>query len=254
MVKKRQVSSYGRYTNCRGVISTPKAQKSGYIHIQIQYKTYSLHRVMALAFDLPRKEGQNTVDHIDGNPSNPRLDNLRWASYKEQMEYSYSTNKDRESSGYRQSKPVEGRVVGTDTWIKYNNSYDVSRKLNIHPSNVRTCCNGKCKRVEKYEFRFAEANEPDVLDGEVWTKYKNVNVSSYGRYKNCHGVISTPKPYKSGYVDIRIQKKTHSLHRVIALAFDLPKKEGQNTVDHIDGNPSNNRLDNLRWASHKEQI
>lgn len=42
-----------------------------------------------------------------------------------------------------------------------------------------------------------------------------------------------------------------SVHRFVAFAF-LPKPEiSDYEVDHINGNPSDNRLENLRWVSHQ---
>ena len=70
-------------------------------------------------------------------------------------------------------------------------------------------------------------------------------VSSLGRFKSSFGVISTPKPTKSGYVTVRINGKNHYIHVLMTLAFTLPKRDDQDTVDHIDNNPSNNRLENL---------
>lgn len=42
-----------------------------------------------------------------------------------------------------------------------------------------------------------------------------------------------------------------TLHRLLALVF-LPNPQGLSDVAHNDGNPANNRLDNLRWATHRD--
>lgn len=47
---------------------------------------------------------------------------------------------------------------------------------------------------------------------------------------------------------VTVNGKYHFVHRIVALSF-LPRPiEGSLTVDHIDGNKTNNCVDNLRWA------
>lgn len=41
-------------------------------------------------------------------------------------------------------------------------------------------------------------------------------------------------------------------HRVIAKTW-LPQQEGMNEIDHIDRNPANNTIENLRWVDSKTQ-
>lgn len=43
------------------------------------------------------------------------------------------------------------------------------------------------------------------------------------------------------------------VHRLVLMAFVGPPPAGY-VCDHKDGSPSNNRLDNLEWVTHKENL
>ena len=45
--------------------------------------------------------------------------------------------------------------------------------------------------------------------------------------------------------------KTHCVHRLVGLAY-LENPDNKPIVDHIDGEPTNNHIRNLRWASGEE--
>lgn len=53
-----------------------------YLHFKYKGKYYSVHRLVAETF-IDNPHGLRYVDHIDRNPYNNNVDNLRWASAKE---------------------------------------------------------------------------------------------------------------------------------------------------------------------------
>ena len=83
-----------------------------------------------------------------------------------------------------------------------------------------------------------------------WRKNKNhpnYKFSSFGELKNIKkNTILNPCIGKSGYYQVNLNGKTEYIHRLIAETF-IPKIEGMPIVDHIDRNPLNNHVSNLRW-------
>jgi len=81
-------------------------------------------------------------------------------------------------------------------------------------------------------------------------------VSNLGRVKRTvdgprtyAGHILSPRTHPSGYKVVKLRSRSHRVHRLVATAFYGPSNL---LVRHLDGDPSNNRLENLRFGTHAE--
>jgi hypothetical protein len=84
-------------------------------------------------------------------------------------------------------------------------------------------------------------------------------VSNQGRVKSMKRKWVTwdknliPSPRKDGYLFVTLNKKTHSVHRLVAKAF-VSNPDGKEEVNHKNSNRSDNRAENLEWVTPKENM
>ena len=88
--------------------------------------------------------------------------------------------------------------------------------------------------------------------------YLNYQVSWWGRVLNTKtGRILKPGTGGGGYLIVCLSKggqvKTHKIHKLVAREW-TPNPEGKSCVDHRDGDRTNNHHENLRAATHSENL
>lgn len=142
--------------------------------------------------------------------------------------------------------------------------------------NIRTFITINSKVVTKYFYNKEDAEswrqsvrdslKSESLEGEIWKpipQYLRYMASNMGRlislnYKNS-GVNKIITPcITGGYYQTMIKSDsgkyhTRKVHYLVALAFMGVRKENTE-VNHIDGNKLNNKLDNLEYITHSENV
>lgn len=111
-------------------------------------------------------------------------------------------------------------------------------------------------------FEIEEYTKVIDLEGEYWSDILDWNgymVSNLGRVKSLyqtHESLLKPQKNENGYETVLLSNNTYQkrllVHRIVADNF-LLNPEDKPTVDHINRKRADNRLCNLRWATHKEQ-
>jgi hypothetical protein len=136
----------------------------------------------------------------------------------------------------------------------------ICKQCGNNRSKGRTLCN-VCHTLKRRVSRDEIIFYPD----EKWASIKEnpkYKVSNYGRVMSLFSnnsiwenkCILKPRISKKGYHFYTIIPKTPTgVHRLVAIAF-IPNPENKREVNHKDFNPSNNHVDNLEWATHKENI
>ena len=142
------VSNYGRIKK-KEEIRKLKPNANGYIKITINSKSYSVHRLVALAF-IPNIENKEFVNHIDGNKTNNKLTNLEWATCLENNIHKINNNLS------NTTKKVIQYDINMNKLNEFISIIDASKKLNLSTTTITNSCNNKIKhtRKDKYIFRF----------------------------------------------------------------------------------------------------
>lgn len=114
--------------------------------------------------------------------------------------------------------------------------------------------------MENYEWKTV------IYDGEEWEWYQACPEGHIRRNPlfmkgvprtSLHTYRTQLVNKKTGYTHTRLARpgrsKSISIHRIIGETF-VPNPEGHTEIDHIDRNKENNRADNLRWVTRRQNM
>lgn len=143
-----------------------KNKKSGYWSVQLSEKgnkkRFYLHRLVALAF-LENKENKETVNHKDGNLDNNSLENLEWATQKENSDHAYRvlgreknsfTREAIEKANKKTSKRVLKLSLDGEVLKEYPSLMEASREEGISRHSIRDVAKGRKKSHKNFVWKF----------------------------------------------------------------------------------------------------
>lgn len=94
-----------------------------------------------------------------------------------------------------------------------------------------------------------------VYENGIIETLDHTYIRKNGRIDNRKGKFIKPKIDKYGYEVVTFsnkgKRKTYTVHKLVALAF-LENTYNKKTINHINGIKTDNRVENLEWATEKE--
>ena len=211
--------------------------------------------------NIQKKDTKYVVNHIDGQKFNNNSNNLEFVT-------STGNNQHAINSGLRKIYKLSVTQYDLDE-IKikvYESIKEASDATNIADNKISLVCKNKKPTAGGFIWKYTNKckgniDEIDLSDEECVRQidnFPNYYVTTDGKiYSKPYQRFISQKKDGAGYMLLALRNKGIRLdslvHRLVAEAFlDNPKNKSE--VNHKNKNKSDNRVENLEWVTHTENM
>lgn len=152
-----RIKSLPRTTTWGGIMVPYISKHNGYVYVALskngKSKTYRLHKLIYQTFigDTPNKyDKYKTINHIDGDKTNNRVENLEMNTQSENQLHAYKLG--------LQIVKNNRMVIRNDGKI-YFSIMDAKRDIDGQTSKIYMCCHLLRKHHRGYSFRYYEGGD-----------------------------------------------------------------------------------------------
>ena len=143
---------------------------------------------------------------------------------------------------------------------EFESADEAAKSVGVHPGTMADACRGKQNTCKGYIWKYS----PKKVKEDVFEKYKDwvildefpkYSISNKGEiFSHYRKIVLKPSIKKNGVKTVSVtnkdgESKTISVHQLVARAY-LPNPKKYPLVQHLDDDPSNDNVENLKWGNH----
>ena len=249
---------------------------SGYMRTVINKKSKGVHQIVAETF-LENPDNKQTVNHINKNRKDNRLENLEWATYAENNSHK-NENSMRKYNNHKNGRTIlrinkendeiiekYETIMLASKWILETIYKQETKNKNIQKElrSISSSLTQKIKRSNNnyfgYNFVWKFEDDTQNYENEIWKPITNFEkkgyyISNFGRIKTPNNKFKDKFAISCGYYELKISKSERDkIHRLVALHF-IKNIDNKPFVNHKNGNKLDNRYENLEWVTNQENV